>query len=82
MEDLTDRGGLKRPVYPMPDDVAFALAEWGLMDAYRHRPAYQQNDYIGWIGRAKLAATRQKRIDQMLAELKSGGIYMKMRWNG
>ncbi len=82
MDDLTDRSGLKRPVYPMPDDVASTLAEGGLMDAYRHRPAYQQNDYIGWIGRAKLAATRQKRIDQMLAELKSGGVYMKMRWNG
>jgi hypothetical protein len=51
------------------------------MDAYRQRPAYQQNDYIGWITRAKLPATRQKRLDQMLAELESGGVYMHMKWN-
>jgi uncharacterized protein YdeI (YjbR/CyaY-like superfamily) len=52
------------------------------MDTYRSRPAYQQNDYVGWITRAKLPATRQKRIQQMLDELESGGVYMKMSWNG
>ena len=38
---------LKRPIYPMPDFVRQALTERGLMDAYRARPPYQQNDYIG-----------------------------------
>jgi hypothetical protein len=44
------------------------------------RPAYQQNDYIGWITRAKLEAIKQKRLNQMLEELKGGKYYMKMEW--
>ena len=51
------------------------------MNAYLSRPAYQQNDYIGWITRAKLESTRQKRVNQMLDELERGGVYMKMKWN-
>ena len=42
------------------------------------RPPYQRNDYIGWITRAKLPATRQKRLEQMLDELEKGDAYMKM----
>lgn len=71
---------LKRPVYPMPDFVLAALEERGLLAAYRQRPPYQQNDYIGWITRAKLPATQQKRLLQMLDELERGGVYMKMKW--
>lgn len=44
----------------MPEFFRAALEERGLMDAYRARPPYQQNDYIGWINRAKLEATKQK----------------------
>ena len=51
------------------------------MDAYRSRPAYQQNDYIGWITRAKRAATKQKRLHQMLHELEGGKLYMNMKWS-
>ena len=69
---------LKRPRYPMPDFVRKALLERDLMDAYRARPAYQQNDYIGWITRAKRAETVQKRLAQMLEELERGDKYMKM----
>jgi uncharacterized protein YdeI (YjbR/CyaY-like superfamily) len=65
----------------MPDFIRDALNERGLMDAYHSRPAYQQNDYIGWVNRAKLKATKQKRLDQMLAELKAGKLYMNMKWN-
>ena len=50
----------------MPDFMRQALESRGLMDAYRFRPHYQQNDYIGWITRAKGEATRQKRLNQML----------------
>jgi uncharacterized protein YdeI (YjbR/CyaY-like superfamily) len=71
---------LKRQKYPMPDHIRNALNERGLMDAYHARPAYQQNDYIGWITRAKLEATKQKRLDQMLEELEGGKYYMKMKW--
>ena len=42
---------LKRPRYPMPDFVEDALNQHALMKAFRDRPAYQQNDYIGWITR-------------------------------
>ena len=66
----------------MPSFISDALAEHGLMAAYRARPPYQQNDYIGWITRAKLPATREKRLQQMLDELREGGVYMHMKWNG
>ena len=69
-----------RPRYSMPGYILDALNEHGLMEAYRSRPPYQQNDYIGWITRAKLEATRQKRLGQMLAELKGGKYYMNMEW--
>ena len=37
----------------MPEFIRTALIENNLMEAYHNRPAYQQNDYIGWITRAK-----------------------------
>lgn len=69
---------LSRPLNPIPDYVKNALDERDLWDAFHSRPAYQQNDYIGWITRAKRPDTVQKRLDQMLAELERGGVYMKM----
>ena len=38
--------------------VCDALVETDLVAAYGERPADQQNDYIGWITRAKRADTR------------------------
>lgn len=73
---------LKRQKYEMPDFIREALDMHGVMEAYRARPPYQRNDYIGWITRAKLESTKQKRLDQMLDELSHGGIYMKMKWSG
>ena len=69
-----------RPRHVMPGYIHDALNERGLMDAYHARPPYQQNDYIGWITRAKLQATRQKRLNQMLDELEDGKLYMNMKW--
>ena len=60
------------------DFIKQALKENGLMHDYLERPAYQQNDYIGWINHAKLETTKLKRLAQMLDELEQGGIYMKM----
>ncbi len=74
----SDFSGLSRPVHPMPDFVSDALAEHGLLDTFRSRPAYQQNDYVGWINRAQRAQTKGKRLHQMLDELKRGDVYMKM----
>ena len=74
----TDFSNLKRSRHPMPDYVRLALEQRGLMDDYESRPAYQQNDYIGWITRAKRQQTREKRLQQMLDELELGGVYMNM----
>jgi uncharacterized protein YdeI (YjbR/CyaY-like superfamily) len=82
MDADIDTSRLKRDVHEMPDDIRKALTTHKLMAAYRERPAYQQNDYVGWITRAKLPATREKRLNQMLDELRGGGVYMHMKWNG
>jgi uncharacterized protein YdeI (YjbR/CyaY-like superfamily) len=71
---------LKRPINPMPEFVRKALNDRALMRAYLARPTYQQNDYLGWINRAKLEATKLKRLNQMLDELEGGRLYMKMTW--
>jgi uncharacterized protein YdeI (YjbR/CyaY-like superfamily) len=65
----------------MPASVRRALVERGLMDAYRARPAYQRNDYLGWIASARRDETRAKRVAQMLEELSRGGVYMRMSWS-
>ena len=71
---------LKRPRHPMPPDVEAALLDRGLMGAYHARPDYQQNDWIGWIDRAKRGDTRLRRLGQMLDELEAGEGYMGMVW--
>ena len=73
---------LKREKHKMPTFVKSALESENLMNEYKQRPPYQQNDYIGWITRAKREETKQKRLQQMLNELQKGNVYMKMRWNG
>ena len=75
-----DFSKLSRAIYEIPAFVREALDEADLMEAYKLRPAYQQNDYIGWINRAKRPATKEKRLNQMLDELRRGDVYMKMDW--
>ncbi|MBI5786161.1 MAG: YdeI/OmpD-associated family protein [Rhodocyclales bacterium] len=64
----------------MPAFVREALEAKGLVAAYEARPPYQRNDYLGWIARAKLPATQQNRLAQMLGELGRGDVHMKMAW--
>lgn len=71
---------LIRAKNPMPAFVREALIKQGVMDAYKARPPYQRNDYLGWIARAKLETTKQKRLRQMLDELRGGRLYMNMAW--
>lgn len=71
---------LSRPIEPMPPTVEQALIDSGLLKAYRARPPYQRNDYLGWINRAKRLETKQRRLEQMLSELERGDVYMKMDW--
>ena len=66
----------------MPDFIGDALNQHNLMAAYRARPDYQQNDYIGWIMQAKRPETRTKRLNQMIDELRGGTKYMNMAYNG
>jgi uncharacterized protein YdeI (YjbR/CyaY-like superfamily) len=76
-----DWSRLTREHHPMPTDVRAELNARGLMEKYRVRPPYQQNDYIGWILRSKRPETRAKRVSQMMRELQRGGVYMNMKWN-
>jgi uncharacterized protein YdeI (YjbR/CyaY-like superfamily) len=76
----TDFSRLSRPIQPMPQFVLDALEERGLLEAYKSRPPYQQNDYLGWINRAKRPETKEKRLHQMLDELARGDVYMKMAY--
>ncbi len=69
---------MARPRHPIPAFVRQALEDAKLMDDYAARPAYQRNDYLGWIAQAKREATKQKRLEQMLRELREGGVYMNM----
>ncbi|WKB52814.1 YdeI/OmpD-associated family protein [Eleftheria terrae] len=71
---------LTRALHPMPGFVEDALELRGLMAAYQARPPYQRNDYLGWILRAKTDDAQLRRLEQMLAELEHGALYMKMRW--
>lgn len=75
---MTDDSRRTRPRHPMPEFILHALTEHGVLQDYQTRPAYQQNDYIGWITRARRPATREKRLQQMLDELARGGVYMNM----
>lgn len=71
---------MKRPLQPMPDDVAAVLDERGLRAAYDARPPYQRNDWLAWLARAKQPETRARRLESMLAELAAGHGYMGMAW--
>ena len=73
-----DYSKLSRPKNEMPGFVKKALLKKDLMEAFKKRPEYQQNDYLGWIKDAKLESTKMKRLQQMLDELDRGGIYMNM----
>jgi uncharacterized protein YdeI (YjbR/CyaY-like superfamily) len=64
----------------MPDVIRTALENAGFSDEYLDRPPYQHNDYLSWITRAKRQDTQNRRLAQMLDELRRGDVYMKMEW--
>lgn len=73
---------LSRKINRLPVALKRRMEQEGVLELYNQRPPYQRNDYLGWIARAKQEATQQKRTEQMIAELKKGNVYMKMKWNG
>jgi len=64
----------------MPAAVRRVLEDAGVLTAYRERPPYQRNDWLGWIARAKQPETRARRLAEMLDDLRRGGRYMGMQW--
>ena len=76
-----DRNLQQKSQHAMPGFVRKALEKRKLVDAFRARPAYQQNDYLGWIAQAKLDAPMQQRLAQMLDELEHGGLFMAAPWS-
>jgi len=46
----------------MPEAVRQAIEARELLEAYRTGPPYQQNDYLGWIARAKRPETQARRL--------------------
>lgn len=75
------KSSLIREIHPIPGYVKEALDNHKLTEKHTQKSAYQQNDYIGWITRAKRDDTRNRRLEQMIVELKQGGVYMKMKCN-
>jgi len=65
---------------PMPGNVKAALTKRTLMDAFRARPDYQQNDYLKWIATAAGPQAKDKRLTQMLEELEKGGLFKGEPW--
>jgi uncharacterized protein YdeI (YjbR/CyaY-like superfamily) len=61
-------------------DIRERLKSSGTRTAYNERPPYQRNDYLIWIDQAKKPETRERRIRQMIDELRRGDVYMKMAW--
>lgn len=57
----------------MPGFVRNALKARGLMAAFRERPAYQQNDYIGWINRARRRETMESGSARCRMSLNAAG---------
>jgi len=53
-------------------DVEKRLVKENLMFSYRSRYPYQCNDYLGWILKTKGPETRERRIAQMIEELRRG----------
>lgn len=76
-----DSSRLKRRRQPMRELVLKALRNQGLLRGYWSRPAYQQNDYLAWINRAKRPETKGRRLGQMLEDLTRGDRYMGMPYH-
>jgi len=47
----------------MPEYIKQASEINGVVSDYESRPAYQQNDYIGWIERAKKQKSKKLKIN-------------------
>jgi uncharacterized protein YdeI (YjbR/CyaY-like superfamily) len=78
---MKERSTLKRKIQKMPEFVKDSLIKNMVLEKYKQRPPYQRNDYLMWINNAKRDETKQKRLNQMITELKAGNKYMNMKWS-
>jgi len=76
-----DTKSLKRKIQKMPKFVRDALIGEKVLENYNQRPPYQRNDYLWWINSAKKDETKQKRLQQMIRELRAGNKYMNMKYS-
>jgi uncharacterized protein YdeI (YjbR/CyaY-like superfamily) len=74
------RSAIKKQIAELPISIKNLLLAESLYEAYQARPFYQRNDYIHWIMGAKREDTAQKRIAQMIRELRAGNLYMIMEY--
>jgi len=58
--------------FDLPAEYEHWLKAAGKLEDYRARPYYQQHGWIEWIESAKTEATKKKRMDMVLIELKHG----------
>ena len=70
----------KKEILELPTKIKNILVKENLFEAYEKRPFYQRNDYLHWITSAKRKDTTNKRIVQMIEELRDGNTYMKMEY--
>ena len=68
----------RRDLHPMPEFVMNALLTHQLLTAFNARPAYQRDEYLGWIGRAQPEGMQHQRLIQMLDELQRGDVFMSL----
>lgn len=68
----------KNKTIPMRQEIKKILEKEKLMDKFKQRPFYQKRDYLNWVLQAKQEKTKQKRLNQMLEELRAGDAYMGM----
>ncbi|MFT3693100.1 MAG: hypothetical protein QM831_08155 [Kofleriaceae bacterium] len=67
-------------VPPMPGPVKSALAKKKLLETFLERPDYQRREYLKGIEHAFGTPAKQKLIDQLVAEIENGKLYMGKPW--
>jgi uncharacterized protein YdeI (YjbR/CyaY-like superfamily) len=76
-EPRDKNGRLRRKPNELPEHVKQALEQAALRADFDARPAYQRDEYLAWLTRAKQPEVRAKRLALMLAELEAGGVFMR-----
>lgn len=72
---------LKTELNTIHDFIKDRLVKENVLDKYNKRPAYQRNQYIDWITSAKRETTKEKRLNQMIDELKVGDSFRGEKYN-